>query len=218
VNRGPFENADQARDLPEVREIYRTYTPGSLLADGAQRLITQALYAAGVSLGAYDEALTRFIGGFEPQIAAVVASWVARASTAENLAPTGGSYPTVGNAIPRPSGVLIVSARLEAIRGVLAGFDPETGDAAAVLDLVDQIANTSRTESGVEAGGSASLLRADVATILDALSTAAEYLGDRIATCPDCPHTEGGLCTTCDHRLKRADSFEVLAGLLRGAR
>jgi hypothetical protein len=79
---GPFETADEARELPEVRAIFETLPPGGHLADGAHRLLCQALYEAGVSLGEYDKALTRFMSGFEPQVVAVIASWVTRARTA----------------------------------------------------------------------------------------------------------------------------------------
>jgi hypothetical protein len=79
VTRGPFETADEARELPEVRAIYETWAPGSHLADGARQLLCRALDDAGVSLGAYDRALTAWIAGFEPQVVAVIASWVTRA-------------------------------------------------------------------------------------------------------------------------------------------
>jgi hypothetical protein len=79
---GPFETADEARELPGVRAIYETMPPGGRLADGAHRLLCQALDAAGVSLGAYDHALTAWMAGFEPQVVAVIASWVARAAAA----------------------------------------------------------------------------------------------------------------------------------------
>jgi hypothetical protein len=77
---GPFETADEARELPEVRAIYESLPPAGRLADGANRLLCQALYDAGVSLGAYDRALTAWMAGFEPQIVAVIASWVTRAA------------------------------------------------------------------------------------------------------------------------------------------
>jgi hypothetical protein len=76
---GPFETADEARELPEVRAICETWAPGRRLADGAHRLLCHALCDAGVSLGAYDQALTAWIAGFEPQVVAVIASWVTRA-------------------------------------------------------------------------------------------------------------------------------------------
>jgi hypothetical protein len=80
VNRGPFETADEARELPEVRAIYGSLAPGGHLSDGARQLLRQALDDAGVSLGAYDRALTAWIAGFEPQVVAVIARWVTRAA------------------------------------------------------------------------------------------------------------------------------------------
>jgi hypothetical protein len=102
VMNGPFETADQARELPQVRAIYESWEPGRHLADGARQLLRQALDDAGVSLGAYDQALTRFISGFEPQVVAVIASWVtrARAADGDRIRPRGGRI----SIVPRRSG------------------------------------------------------------------------------------------------------------------
>lgn len=62
------------------------------------------------------------------------------------------------------------------------------------------------------------LTPADLRTVRDALDVAADTKRDSAANCPDCPHTEGGLCTTCDSRLTRADEYDNLAARLGGTR
>jgi hypothetical protein len=59
------------------------------------------------------------------------------------------------------------------------------------------------------------LTPAQAATVLDALDVAADYKRDRAATCPDCDASPAELCGTCEHRLARAEEYDVLAGALR---
>lgn len=118
------------------------------------------------------------------------------------------------NAVPRPSGAVIVSTRLTAIRGVLDYcLNSETADRQVALERIEQIVNASRTASGIEPDGSASLLRADVPTVLLALDEAAEHVRDAIDMCAE-DHSAG--CSTCDHRRARAESYDALAAILGG--
>src|SRR5258708_27339791 len=97
------------------------------------------------------------------------------------------------------------AGRLAVIRGLLESFDWETGDTQYMLERVEQVAGSSRTESGVEPGGTAYLTAADLATAFEALDLAAEYKRDRAARCADCDPSPAELCTTCESRLARAD-------------
>ena len=42
-------------------------------------MLTEALAAAGVELGGYDERIVSWLAGYEPQMVAVIASWITRA-------------------------------------------------------------------------------------------------------------------------------------------
>lgn len=113
--------------------------------------------------------------------------------------------------------------KLAAIRGLLDEFSGsfyEVGEARNLIERIEQIAGSSRTASGIEPGGSASLLPADVVTVLDALCVAAEAGRDRAARaayCPDCRASPADLCDTCLWRLRQADEYERLAAKLGGA-
>ncbi|MHB1431499.1 MAG: hypothetical protein ACYCVZ_05215 [Streptosporangiaceae bacterium] len=77
---GPFASEDQARELPEVRAIY-ALPPGSGQWQTASRdMLTGALEAAGVEMGAYDERIATWLAGWEPHVVAVIASWITRAA------------------------------------------------------------------------------------------------------------------------------------------
>lgn len=129
--------------------------------------------------------------------------------------PPGGENVT-GECDSDPAAVEVVSASLTAIRGVLEYcLGSETADRQVALERIEQILNASRTTSGVEPGGSASLLPADVATVLSALDEAAEYVRDAIGACTE-DHSAG--CSTCDHHRARAGSYDALAAKLGGAR
>ncbi|MHB1593876.1 MAG: hypothetical protein ACYCO9_06370 [Streptosporangiaceae bacterium] len=76
---GPFETEGQARGLPEVRAI-TALPPGTGQWKAASRdMLACALEAAGVEMGAYDERIASWLAGFEPQMVAVIASWITRA-------------------------------------------------------------------------------------------------------------------------------------------
>ena len=84
----------------------------------------------------------------------------------------------------------------------LAGWEPWV--CAVIAGLI------SRAHRVLDAG--------QLGTMLDALDVAADYKRDRAAGCPDCPHTEGGVCGTCEWRLARAAEYDALAEALRGQR
>jgi hypothetical protein len=67
--------------------------------------------------------------------------------------------------------------KLAAIRGVLDAFDWERDDRQYALERIEQIAEGSRTASGIDPGGSAVLTPADLLTVLSALADAAVYRG-----------------------------------------
>ncbi len=96
----------------------------------------------------------------------------------------------------------------------LAGFEPETCAVVAGLITRARQAASGDLRPAVLAGN-AGLTPAQLRTVLDALDVAADARRDRIETCPDCPHTEGGLCGTCEWRLAAADEYDKLAGQLR---
>ena len=80
---GPFDTEREARELPEVRAVYTAFDadPGAgKMAPHSRRLLVQALEAAGVELGAYDERIAAWLAGWEPHTVAVIASWVIRAA------------------------------------------------------------------------------------------------------------------------------------------
>ena len=80
---GPFETEQEARELPEVRAVYAAFDadPGAgRMAPHNRRLLVHALDSAGVGLGAYDERVAAWLARWEPQMVAVIASWVTRAA------------------------------------------------------------------------------------------------------------------------------------------
>jgi hypothetical protein len=80
---GPFDTERQARDLPEVQAVYAAFDADSgagKMAPHTRRLLVQALEAAGVELGAFDERIAAWLAGWEPHTVAVIASWITRAA------------------------------------------------------------------------------------------------------------------------------------------
>ena len=80
---GPFETEEQARLLPAVRAVYAAFRsdPGTgKMTPHNHRMLCEALTEAGVELGVYDHKIMLWLAGWEPQTAAVIASWVQRAS------------------------------------------------------------------------------------------------------------------------------------------
>lgn len=80
---GPLDTERDARALPEVEAIWEAFRadPGT----GKMRplitaMLEQACESAGVELGDYDHRILRWLAGFEPQTAAVVASLITRAA------------------------------------------------------------------------------------------------------------------------------------------
>ena len=84
---GPFESEADARALPAVREVYDAFDrdPGAgKMTPHNHRLLCEALTAAGVDLGSYDHRIALWLAGWEPQVVAVIAGWVQRASQASS--------------------------------------------------------------------------------------------------------------------------------------
>jgi hypothetical protein len=82
---GPFETEQQARQLPAVRAVYDAFDrdPGvGKMAGPNQRMLLDALAAAGVYLGAFDHRIVEWLAGWEPQTVAMVCGWVQRAGQA----------------------------------------------------------------------------------------------------------------------------------------
>lgn len=77
---GPFASEQEALDLPAVRDAYAAFRAGrASLRDGSRAMLTAALSAAGVELGAHDERIAAWVGQWEPQTVAVIAGFIARA-------------------------------------------------------------------------------------------------------------------------------------------
>jgi hypothetical protein len=80
---GPFDSEREARELPAVRAVYEAFRadPGlGKMTPHIQRMLLDALAAAGVYLGAYDHAIAEWLANWEPQTVAVIAGWVQRAA------------------------------------------------------------------------------------------------------------------------------------------
>jgi hypothetical protein len=78
---GPYESEDEALASPAVQGIYAAMRASRdyRMQDGSAALILGACQQAGVTLGAYDARIARWVAGFEPQAAAVIAGIIARA-------------------------------------------------------------------------------------------------------------------------------------------
>jgi len=79
----PLETEDQARRLPAVAAVYEKArkSPGrGAMAEGCRDMLSAALEAAGVTLGAYEERiLLEWLPQWEPTTVAVVAEVIRRA-------------------------------------------------------------------------------------------------------------------------------------------
>ena len=85
---GPFDSEQQARQLPAVRQVYAAFDadPGvGKMAGPNQRMLLDALAAAGVYVGRYDIQIAEWLSGWEPQTVAVIAGWVQRAGQAAQM-------------------------------------------------------------------------------------------------------------------------------------
>jgi hypothetical protein len=85
VPNGPFQTEDEVLASPAVQGIYAAMR-GSReyrMQDGSAALIFAACALAGVELGDYDVRIIRWVSGFEPQSAAVIATLIARAAGAK---------------------------------------------------------------------------------------------------------------------------------------
>ena len=80
--RGPYGTEDEAIADPAVQAIYAAMRASRdyRMQDGSAAMILAACEEAGVELGAYDARIVRWVAGFEPQAAAVIAGLIARAA------------------------------------------------------------------------------------------------------------------------------------------
>jgi hypothetical protein len=89
TDHGPYETSDEVRRLPAVRAVYDTMhvAPGRGAGkDECERLLRDACEEAGVTLGAYDARIIRWLANWDPETCAVVAGWVTRAFEAGKAA------------------------------------------------------------------------------------------------------------------------------------
>jgi hypothetical protein len=86
---GPFETEVEAIAAPAVQAVYEAMrSRNARMQDGSAAMILAACEGAGVTLGAYEARIVRWVAGFEPQAAAALAAIIARAGHA---ARTGGA-------------------------------------------------------------------------------------------------------------------------------
>ena len=80
---GPFETERQARSTPAVRAVYTAFEaapgPGRMQPPNLA-MLRAACEGADVELGAYDLRILAWLAGWEPQVCAVVAGLITRAS------------------------------------------------------------------------------------------------------------------------------------------
>lgn len=80
---GPFQTGSQAREVPAVRAAYdaaRASARRGVLAEHGRGILDEALGAAGVSLGAYDDEIMTWLAGIGPECCAVLAGIITRAA------------------------------------------------------------------------------------------------------------------------------------------
>jgi hypothetical protein len=83
VSSGPFQTEAQARSIPAVREAYdAAHERRGELARHNHRMLCTALTGAGVDVGEYDHRIIIWLAGWEPQMCAVLAGLITRASKA----------------------------------------------------------------------------------------------------------------------------------------
>jgi len=79
---GPFETGRDAMAHPAVRVIYDAMHASprrGVMGERCHQLLEGACSTAGVELGHYDHRILLWLAGWEPEVCAVVAGWVARA-------------------------------------------------------------------------------------------------------------------------------------------
>lgn len=81
---GPYDTSEQVRLLPAVRAVYEAMDPTAEPGAGTgecEKLLLDACERAGVTLGAYDARIVRWLAGGEPETCAVIAALITRAAT-----------------------------------------------------------------------------------------------------------------------------------------
>lgn len=83
TDNGPYETSEQVRRLPAVRAIYDAMHDSPRRGTGqdeCEKLLTRACEEAGVTLGAYDARILRWLANWEPETCMVVAGLITRAA------------------------------------------------------------------------------------------------------------------------------------------
>lgn len=81
---GPYETEAQARAaVARVYDAARASSRRGVLTEGSHRLLCDALSAAGVEADAYDHRILLWLAGWSPEVCAVVAGLVGRASAGQ---------------------------------------------------------------------------------------------------------------------------------------
>jgi hypothetical protein len=96
---GPYETEDQVLADPAVQSIYARMRASReyRMQDGSAALLLAACEQAGVQLGEYDARIVRWLAGFEPQSAAVVAGIITRAGQAGRPGPHSVTFDLAGD-------------------------------------------------------------------------------------------------------------------------
>lgn len=154
---GPFQTERQALDLPGVRAIYEAFgaDPGAgKMAPYIRAMIADALTEADIELGAWDQSVVTWLSRWEPQVVAVIASWVTRAA-GPRCHRCGTAKPDDGSDWCREcedtdaAGALAAlravtdrtgpAAVLAEVRAVLERFDWEYDDRQYALEAIERI-------------------------------------------------------------------------------
>lgn len=154
---GPFDTREQVSSLPAVRLTYDLMhgsPPGTVLQLRNGKMLIDALIAGGdLALGAYDQQVITWLSQWEPQLVAVICSWVTRAHAAGKPPAAAGqladkAIDTIGQAVTAWSAILAARDTIVDALEVAAEYRrlqarAEDGDpvAAARCDLHDHQAD-----------------------------------------------------------------------------
>jgi hypothetical protein len=115
-----------------------------------------------------------------------------------------------------PPGGAELAARCTAAAAALADYrrDEASPDGVNWAMWAGRLA--AALERMLTAAQPATLTKAQLATVLDALDVAADAKRDMAANSPDCEASTAELRGTCEWRLFRAEEYDALARTLRG--
>ncbi|MCW2934865.1 MAG: hypothetical protein JWM19_5827 [Actinomycetia bacterium] len=81
---GPFETSDEVLALPAVRAVYEGFRvrpgQGLMCPLTLEKILQPACRAAGLTLGEHDRRILKWLAGFGPEEAAVIAALITRAA------------------------------------------------------------------------------------------------------------------------------------------